>query len=200
MNYTTDKTQKHPYLDGMYRLYKDWVGIGWVGENAEIGEGTEIGEKAGIGEGAQIREDVVIGEKAWIGENAWIGEGTRIGEGAWIGKGARIGAGAVIGAGAMIYDGATIYENAVIGACARIGAGAVIKYPYDYLTVGAIGSRQDVTTFYRHKDGMIYVWCGCFNGTLDEFEAAVRENHAGNEHEKAYMAAIRMAKETMIHD
>lgn len=134
MNYTTDKTQKHPYLNGMYRLYKNWVGIGWVGENAQISEG------------------------------------------AWIGKGARIGEGAVI------------------------GEDAEIKSIYDYMTVGGIGSRQDITTFYRRKDGMIYVWCGCFNGTLDEFEAAVHETHAGNEHEKAYMAAIRMAKEIMIHD
>ena len=134
MNYTTDKTQKHPYLDGMYRLCKDGVGIGWIGEGAVIGKGA------------------------------------RIDEGAWIGKGA------------------------------EIGEGAEIKSIYDYMTVGGIGSRQGMTTFYRCKDGLIRVNCGCFNGTLDEFEAAVRETHAGNEHEKAYMAAIRMAKEIMIHD
>ena len=128
MNYTTDKTQKHPYLDGMYRLCKDGVGIGWISEGA------------------------------WIGEGAVIGEG------------------------------------------ARIGKGAEIKSIYDYMTVGGIGSRQGMTTFYRCKDGLIRVNCGCFNGTLDEFEDAVHETHAGNEHEKAYMAAIRMAKEIMIHD
>lgn len=122
MNYAIDKTQKYPYLDGMYRLCKDGVGIGWIGEGARIGEG------------------------------AWIGEG------------------------------------------------AEIKSIYDYLTVGGIGSRKGMTTFYRCKDGLIRVNCGCFNGTLDEFEAAVHETHAGNEHEKAYMAAIRMAKEIMIHD
>ena len=122
MNYAIDKTQKHPYLDGMYRLCKDGVGIGWISEGARIGEG------------------------------AWIGEG------------------------------------------------AEIKSIYDYMTVGGIGSRKGMTTFYRCKDGLIRVNCGCFNGTLDEFEAAVHETHAGNEHEKAYMAAIRMAKEIMIHD
>ena len=134
MNYTTDKRQKHPFLDGMYRLYKDWVGIGWIGEGARIGEGAVIG------------------------------------------------------------------EGAEIGVDARIGEGAEIKSIYDYLTVGGIGSRQGMTTFYRCKYGLIRVNCGCFNGTLDEFEDAVHETHAGNEHEKAYMAAIRMAKEIMIHD
>lgn len=128
MNYTTDKTQKYQYLDGMYRLCKDGVGIGWIGEGARIG------------------------------------------------------------------------ENAVIGEGAEIGDGAEIKSIYDYLTVGGIGSRQGMTTFYRCKYGLIRVNCGCFNGTLDEFEAAVHETHAGNEHEKAYMAAIRMVKEVMIRD
>lgn len=128
MNYTTDKTQKYQYLDGMYRLCKDGVGIGWIGEGARIG------------------------------------------------------------------------ENAVIGEGAEIGDGAEIKSIYDYLTVGGIGSRQAMTTFYRCKYGLIRVNCGCFNGTIDEFEAAVHETHAGNEHEKAYMAAIRMVKEVMIRD
>lgn len=152
MNYTTDKTQKHPYLNGMYRLYKNWVGIGWVGENARISE------------------------------NAWIKENARIGEGAWIGKGARIG------------------ENARIGEGAWIGKGAEIKSIYDYMTVGGIGSRQGMTTFYRCKDGLIRVNCGCFNGTLDDFKAKVHKTHAGTIHERAYMAAIHMAKEIMIHD
>ena len=164
MNYTTDKTQKHPYLNGMYRLYKNWVGIGWVGENARISENAWVGENARIS------------ENAWIGKNAWIKENARIGEGAWIGKGARIG------------------ENA------RIGEGAEIKSIYDYMTVGGIGSRQGMTTFYRCKDGLIRVNCGCFNGTLDDFKAKVHKTHAGTIHERAYMAAIHMAKEIMIHD
>ena len=42
-----------------------------------------------------------------------------------------------------------------------------------------------MTTFYRCKYGLIRVNCGCFNGTLDEFEGAVRETHAGNRHEKS---------------
>lgn len=134
MNYTTDKTQKYQYLDGMYRLCKDGVGIGWIGEGARIGKG------------------------------AWIGDGAVIGKGAWIGEGAEI------------------------------------KSIYDYMTVGGIGSRQGMTTFYCCKDGFVRVNCGCFNGTLDEFEAKVHKTHAGTIHERAYMAAIRTAKEIMIRD
>ena len=115
-------------------------------------------------------------------EIGWIGAGARIGEGVWISKGARIG------------------KDTWIGAGARIGEGAEIKSIYDYMTVGGIGSRQDITTFYRHKDGMIYVRCGCFNGTLDDFEAKVHKTHTGTIHERAYMAAIHMAKGIMTYD
>lgn len=206
MNYTVDSTQPHPQIKGIYRLRKDGAEIGWIGENAKIGENAWIGKDAWIGEDAIIGLGAVIGKNAVIGKGAMIGDGATIGPYAVIGWGTQIGKCAWINNGtwineeAMIGDDAMIYEAAVIGACARIGAGAVIKYPYDYLTVGAIGSRQDVTTFYRHQDGMIHVWCGCFNGTLDDFEAKVHKTHAGTIHERAYMAAIRMAREIMSHD
>ena len=77
-------------------------------------------------------------------EIGWVGAGARIGEGVWISKGAEIGEGAWIGAGAWI------------GKDARIGAGAEIKSIYDYMTVGGIGSRQDITTFHRAKGIMTY--------------------------------------------
>lgn len=98
-------------------------------------DGTEIGW---VGAGARI------GEGVWISKDAEIGAGAWIGEGAWIGKDARIGEGARIGAGAWI------------GKDAWIGAGAEIKSIYDYMTVGGIGSRQDITTFHMAKGIMTY--------------------------------------------
>ena len=60
--------------------------------------------------------------------------------------------------------------------------------------IGGIGSRNGTTTFFACKDKKIRVVCGCFFGTLDEFERAVRETHGENEHAKVYMLAIEMAK------
>lgn len=64
----------------------------------------------------------------------------------------------------------------------------------DYIAIGAIGSRNDTTTFYRGKDGGIYVSCGCFNGTIDDFAAKVKQVHAGTKHERTYLLAIELAK------
>ena len=39
--------------------------------------------------------------------------------------------------------------------------------------------------------------CGCFLGTLEEFQAKVRKTHGENEHAKRYLAAADFA-EVMI--
>ena len=64
----------------------------------------------------------------------------------------------------------------------------------DCIAIGAIGSRNGTSTFYRGKDGEIYVSCGCFNGTIDDFAAEVKQVHAGTKHEKTYLLAIELAK------
>lgn len=39
-----------------------------------------------------------------------------------------------------------------------------------------------------------FIKCGCFSGTIDEFEDAVKKKHSGTKHEKEYALAIEMAK------
>ena len=59
-----------------------------------------------------------------------------------------------------------------------------------FVEVGPIGSRNDMTRF---TPGTGAVVCGCFRGTLDEFEAAVLKTHAdGTEYRRQYIAAISM--------
>ena len=68
-----------------------------------------------------------------------------------------------------------------------------IKSPSDILIVGTIGSRDGYTTIF-HTDKDIFVQCGCFKGTLDEFEEKVKETHQGNKHERDYLALIEFVK------
>ena len=63
----------------------------------------------------------------------------------------------------------------------------------DILIVGTSGSRNGYTTIF-HTDKGIYVQCGCFKGTLEEFEAKVKETHQGNKHERDYLALIEFVK------
>ena len=61
------------------------------------------------------------------------------------------------------------------------------------ITSSKIGSRDSQSTYYWNEDHEMII-CGCFNGTLKEFENKVKETHQGNEHEIAYMNWINKIK------
>ena len=63
----------------------------------------------------------------------------------------------------------------------------------DILIIGPIGSRKAYTTYYKTDKG-IYVKCGCFSGTLDEFVAKVKKTHNGNTHERDYLALVEFVE------
>ena len=76
---------------------------------------------------------------------------------------------------------------------AYLGEWGKLQSLSDIIIVGAIGSRNGYTTIF-HTDKGVFVMCGCFKGTLDEFEAKVKETHKGNKHERDYLALIQVAK------
>ena len=63
----------------------------------------------------------------------------------------------------------------------------------DVLIVGPIGSRNGYTTIY-HTDKGVFVSCGCFRGTLDEFAKKVEQTHGDNKHARDYKALVEFAK------
>lgn len=65
------------------------------------------------------------------------------------------------------------------------------------MSIGPIGSRNDITMVYFTTDKKALVKCGCFYDYLDKFEKAVHRTHAGNQYEKQYMALIELAKTMM---
>ena len=62
------------------------------------------------------------------------------------------------------------------------------------LVIGAIGSRNDFTTFYRDKDNEITVKCGCFLGKIDRFLEKVTQTHGDSKYALVYRAVVEVAK------
>ena len=58
------------------------------------------------------------------------------------------------------------------------------------ITVNHIGSRSSNSIFYFTKNDGIYVKCGCFFGSITEFEKNVYETHNNNKYSKEYKATI----------
>ena len=61
------------------------------------------------------------------------------------------------------------------------------------ITSAKIGSRNSQSTYYWTNEHEMII-CGCFSGTLQEFENKVKEKHQGNDHEIAYMNWINKIK------
>jgi len=101
---------------------------------------------------------------------------------------------------AMVYGNATVYDNATVCGNAMVYGNAEIKKKTHLLEIGFIGSRDDVTTFFRTKDEEIFVKCGCFKGNIDEFEKQVQEVHGDDKHGRVYALAIAMAREQIELD
>ena len=89
---------------------------------------------------------------------------------------------------AWVYGDARVSDNAWV-----YGDADITKETH-LITIGAIGSRNDFTTFFRSKTKEILVRCGCFRGNIKEFETAVLDEHKGTKHEKTYKIAIALAK------
>ena len=61
-----------------------------------------------------------------------------------------------------------------------------------YIQIACIGSRKGMTTYCFDDDE---IFCGCFRGTLKEFEKEVKETHKDNEqYLKEYLGFIKYLK------
>jgi hypothetical protein len=72
---------------------------------------------------------------------------------------------------------------------ANLSGAGKIKSVDDILLIGPIGSRADYTHIYRTDKG-VYVKCGCFFGTVDEFASKVKDTHGDNKYANQYFKVI----------
>ena len=70
---------------------------------------------------------------------------------------------------------------------ACVSGNAWVSGNLDYAIVGGFGREQRTTTFFRQKDGMVGVKCGCFYGTLEEFRGKVKETHKDSKYAQEYL-------------
>jgi hypothetical protein len=63
------------------------------------------------------------------------------------------------------------------------------------ITFGGVGRDYATLTAFKNTDGVVRINRGCFNGTLKEFEKAVKEKHGNNQYGKEYKLIIKVIKE-----
>lgn len=154
----------------------------------DLGGWLETEENLSHNGAAWVTGDAVVTGAAWVTDSARVTDSACVTGSAWVtGKVCVTGLACVTGS-ALVTGKARVTGNAWVRGNARVMESS------DCITIGAIGSRDDTTTFYRGTDGGIYVSCGCFSGSVDDFAAKVKAVHAGTKHEKTYLLAIELAK------
>ena len=143
---------------------------------------------------ARVMDSARVTDTALVMGSAWVTGSARVMGEALVTGSARVTGKARVMDSARVMGEALVMDSAWVTGSARVMGEALVTNSADYITIGAIGSRNDTTTFYRGADGKIYVSCGCFNGSIDDFASKVKAVHAGTKHEKTYLLAIELAK------
>ena len=83
---------------------------------------------------------------------------------------------------AQVYGDAQVYGN------------ARVENNHMHCGFDCFGSCNRHTHAYKTKGNKVEITCGCFRGSLEEFEKKVEETHKGTIYEKQYKAIINLIK------
>ena len=137
---------------------------------------------------------------AWVSGNAEVCGDARVYGDAKVYGDARVYGDAKVCGDARVYGDAKVCGdarvcgNAKVCGDARVCGNAWVCWDADYATVKGFGTEYRTTTFFKCKDGIARVRCGCFYGDLEEFRNQVKNTRKGKIAEEYLMIADLMEK------
>ena len=137
---------------------------------------------------------------AWVSGNAWVygdarvyGDAlvsgdARVSGDAWVSGNARVYGDALVSGNALVSGDARVSGDAWVSGNARVSGNALVSGNADYAVVTGFGRFFRTTTFFRCKDKILRVQCGCFYGDLAQFREIVKKTHGNSKYAKEYLA------------
>ena len=168
--------------------------------DARVYDNAKVFGDAWVGDDAKVFGDAwVFGYAGVCGvtrvfDNAWVSGEARVYDNVWVFGDSWVGGNAMICGNADVFGHSKVFGYVNVRGDAGIGGDAEINKSSHILTIGPIGSREDTTTFFRTKENIIKVVCGCFYGTIDEFLAKVELTHGDNKYGQVYRISAELAK------
>lgn len=205
---------------GNARIYGDAI----VYENAKIGCCADVCDDVQVYGKADIYGNAQIYGNSKIYDNAIISDNANVCDNAKVHGHARVYYKAFIGGNSEVYGNVSINGNALINDTASIHGDAIIKGDsiiiknaevsgeveifnavlsldaniinnYSFVTVNGFGRKNRTTTFYLTKDNIVRINCGCFHGTIDEFEKEIECTHGDSDLGKEYMTLSQLMRQ-----
>lgn len=128
--------------------------------------------------GGYVEKDENLDQEsdAWVSGNAWVYGNAQVSGNAWVSGNARV------------------YGNARVSGDAWVSGNADIENDNNHCGFDCFGSCNRHTHAYLTKDNKVEITCGCFRGSIEEFEKKVEGTHSGTIYEKQYKAIINVIK------
>lgn len=174
--------------------------------SAEIDGNAQIEDKVEVYGESKVYGNVLVFEEAKIYENAKVCDGATVAGGARVYGDAVVNGNAQVCGNAQVYGStwvlgdAEVYGNACVSGVTEVRYGvcltdkAYVKNNEDFCFFYGFGRTNRRTTFFKTKDGEIFVVCGCFEGTLEKFVEQVKETHGDNKFAKEYLSIVEVVK------
>ena len=131
---------------------------------------------------ARVYDNAIVYGDAWVYGDAMVYGNARVS------GNARVYDNAIVYGDAWVYGDARVYDNAIVYGDAMVSDNARVSDNADYAVVTGFGRYFRATTFFRCKDNIIRVQCGCFYGDLAQFREIVKKTHGDSKYAKEYLA------------
>ena len=151
-------------------------GDAWVSGNALVSGDARVSGNAWVSGDAQVSGNAQVYGDAWVSGNALVSGDARVSGNAWV------------SGDAQVSGNAQVYGDA------RVSGDARVENDHMHCGFDCFGSCNRHTHAYKTKGNKVEITCGCFRGSLEEFEKKVEETHKGTIYEKQYKAIINLIK------
>ena len=131
---------------------------------------------------------------AWVSDNARVSGNAWVSSNAWVYGDARVSGNARVSGDARVSGNARVSGDARVSGNAWVSGDADIENDNEHCGFDGLGSCNRHTHAYMTKEKKVEIICGCFRGSIEEFEKKVEETHSGTVYEKQYKSIINVIK------
>lgn len=149
---------------------------------------------AHVFDNAKVYDNAMVFDSAFVYGNARVHGNSCVCSNAGVCDNAKVYNNALVCGEAKVCYNALVCGEAVICGQAKIFNKACVRSSNDYICITGFGSHNRNTTFYKCEDESINVVCGCFDGTLDEFVAKVKQTHKDSKYAREYLTIVEAVK------
>ncbi|WP_130893111.1 polymer-forming cytoskeletal protein [Paraprevotella xylaniphila] len=169
-------------------------GDAWVSGDAQVYGDAQVSGDAWVSGDAQVYGDARVSGDAWVSGDAQVYGDARVYGKAWVSGDAQVYGKAWVSGDAQVYGDAQVSGDAWVSGDAQVSGDARVENNHMHCGFDCFGSCNRHTHAYKTKGNKVEITCGCFRGSLEEFEKKVEETHKGTIYEKQYKAIINLIK------